>query len=176
MSNMKKYILTAVTLGSIGAVSAGLIGIINMVTRNQIAANAVAKINKGLAEIYDGATFSDKVDITGDDKYLDCYYVASKDNNQLGYVFQTSGSNMYGKVSMLVGISNDYTINRFYLITNEQTYATTLVDNYIDPFNGGDRELDDVSCGATYGAKLVRSMAEEASAWAKDNLGQGGNN
>ena len=175
MPNMKKYILTAVTLGSIGAVSALLIGLANLVTRNQIAVNAENKIKKGLAEIYDGATFSDKVEIDGNDKYLDCYYVASKDESTIGYVFQTTGSNMYGKISMLVGISKEFEANRFFFIVNEQTYATTLVDNYVTPFNNGNRQLDDVSCGATYGAKLVKAMTEEAISWANTNLKEGGN-
>ena len=49
-----------------------------------------------------------------------------------------------------------------YVVTNEQTYASTLVDNYINPLNHGDVNLDDVSCGATYGAKLVRSLITAA--------------
>ena len=171
MSNMKKYILTAVTLGSIGAVSALLIGLTNLATRGQIAANAENKIKKGLTEIYRDATFSDKVDIDGDDKYLDCYYTAIKDEATIGYVFQTTGSNMYGKISMLVGVSKEFEANRIFFIVDEQTYATTLEDNYITPFNNGNHDLDDVICGATYGAKLVKEMAEEATSWAEKNLG-----
>lgn len=171
---IKKYIITAITLAAIGAASAALIGAVNLVTKDRIELNAANKIKKGLAQIYgDNATFSDQIAINGDDKYLDCYYIAKVDDNQVGYIFQTSGKNMYGAISMLVGISNEFEINRFYLITNEQTYNTTLVDNYVDPFNSGDVKLDDVTCGATYGAKLVRAMAQEASDWAKANLGGG---
>ena len=52
-----------------------------------------------------------------------------------------------------------------YTIVNEQTYASTLVDNYLVPLNNGSRDLDDVTCGATYGAKLVRDMVNEAQEW-----------
>ena len=170
---IKKYIITAITLAAIGAASAALIGAVNLLTKERIEQNEIERIDKGLKQIYSNASFSDRITIEGDDKYLDCYYVAKVGDNQVGYVFQTSGKNMYGAVSMLVGISNEFEINRFYLITNEQTYNTTLVDNYVDPFNSGDVNLDDVSCGATYGAKLVRAMAQEASDWAKANLGGG---
>lgn len=175
MSNMKKYILTAVTLGSIAAVSALLIGLVNLATADTIKKNDANKIKDGLAQIYSGATFSEenKIDKGDKYKYLESYYVATKDNSQAGYVFQTSGKNDYGSISMLVGISNDYTINKYYLISDEQSFATDLEDNYVNPFNNGQKEYDDVTCGATYGAKLIKAMAEEASTWAQENLGGG---
>ena len=83
--------------------------------------------------------------------------------NEIGWAVRTTGSNMYGKISMLVGF--DYSSKLFkgiYLITNEQTYATTLVENYVSPLNSGDRQLDDVKCGATYGATLINEMVTNA--------------
>ena len=53
------------------------------------------------------------------------------------------------------------------MITNEQSFATTLNKNYITKVQEGTRELDDVSCGATYGAKLVRDLINEAGEVAK---------
>ena len=69
---------------------------------------------------------------------------------------------MYGKISLLVGFDRYKVFKGTYTLVNEQTYASTLVDNYLVPLNGGDKELDDVTCGATYGAKLVRDMVKEA--------------
>ena len=80
---------------------------------------------------------------------------------------------MYGKITMLVGISTTYEIGHIYMVTNEQTYATTLVDNYIDPYNEDSHDLDDVSCGATYGATLIKDMAKQAQNYAIDKLGGG---
>ena len=48
------------------------------------------------------------------------------------------------------------------VVVNEQTYASTLVENYIDPVNNGEREISDTSCGATYGAKKIAEMINEA--------------
>ena len=176
MSNTKKYIFTSITLGSIAAVSALLIGLTNLVTYNKIKENDANKIKNGLLEIYKDASFSEPITIEDSQyKYLQSYYVASKNETQIGYIFQTSGRNDYGTITMLVGISNDYTINRYYLITNEQSFATDLEENYVNQFNDGQREYDDVTCGATRGAELVLKMASQASSWAKDNLNGGGN-
>lgn len=173
--NVKHYILTAVVLGGIAAFSGAAIGLTNMITKNQIAANAANKIKKGLSQIYADAEFSEPHNIEGDDKYLDCYYVANKDNVLQGYVFQVTGSNMYGKISMLVGISPSFDIGHIFLVTNEQTYAQTLVDNFVTPYNNDKKGMSDsdVSCGATYGGKLIRSMAQEAQSWANNNLKEG---
>jgi len=171
MGNSKKYIITAITLGCIGAVSAALISLTNLVTRDAIEKNQIAKINKGLAMIYgENFTFSEANSIDSETQYLDAYYVANMNEEKMGYVFQTTGSNMYGKISMLVGIDLEFNVGNVYLVVNEQTYAQTLIDNYVNPYNKDEVKLDDVSCGATYGAKLIRFMAEEAQSWAKENL------
>ena len=77
---------------------------------------------------------------------------------------------MYGKISMLVGYGKgiipggseiSYKFAGIYLITNEQTYASTLVENYVTPLNNDDIKYDDVKCGATYGATLIKEMIEE---------------
>ena len=170
MGNSKHYIITAITLGIIGAGSAGLIGLTNLITKDQIEKNQIEKINKVLAMVFEeGTSFSEANSIDGV-QYLDAYYTAKKESDTLGYIFQTTGSNMYGKISMLVGIDTEFGVGNIYLVTNEQTYAQTLVDNYVNPYNKDDVELDDVSCGATYGAKLVRTMAQAAQSWAKANL------
>ena len=76
---------------------------------------------------------------------------------------------------MLVGISSSFEIGKIYMITNEQTYAQTLTDNFINPYNNQEKQMNDVDvvCGATYGAKLIKNMAEEAQNWAKTNLKEG---
>ena len=168
MADKKKYIITSVTLGAIAAVSAGLIGLTNLLTRDQIAANATKKINSGISEIFGkNASISQELaykdsGLTGDYKYIEYVYSVSDDTNQdLGYAFKTTGSNMYGKISLIIGFGgNDHSFLGLSIVVNEQTYASTLVDKYINPLNDGTRELDDVTCGATYGAKLVKEMVD----------------
>ena len=174
MANVKHYVLTAVILGSIAMVGGAIIGATHLITKEQIKRNEAKKIDEGIKSLFgDDITRSDAIKIEGNDKYLDCYYVVNVNDTLKGYAFRTTGSNMYGKISMLVGITTTYDIGHIYLVSNEQTYAQTLVDEYVTPYNSEDnhRELDDVSCGATYGAKLIREMANEAKDWANTNLG-----
>ena len=62
---------------------------------------------------------------------------------------------------MIVGFNNDCKFAGVYMINDEQTYASTLEDNYITSINGGGN-IDDVKCGATYGATLVKEMINDA--------------
>jgi hypothetical protein len=164
MANTKHYILTSVTLGAIAAASALLISASNMVTKDKIAQNEIDSINSGIAKI-----FGESAKILNEGKVEDSsykyvsYYYEVKSNEDAGYVIRTTGSNMYGKISLIIGFNYDEEFKSLSVITNEQTYAQTLVDNYLVPLNEGSRDLNDVSCGATYGAKLVRDMVNEAS-------------
>ena len=162
----KHYVITSITLGLIAASSGALIGLTNLLTKDKIIENENNKINAGICEIFGKtATISSKSDISGY-KYTSLVYHVTVEENDQFVAFKTEGSNMYGKVSLLVGFnlnSNDeYVFTGLSVITNEQTYASTLVANYLEPLNKGERELDDVTCGATYGAKLVRDMVNEA--------------
>lgn len=70
---------------------------------------------------------------------------------------------MYGKISLLVGFNLSNELVSISVISDEQTYAQTLTDNYIVPVQEGTRDYNDVNCGATYGAKLIRDMINDAS-------------
>jgi len=169
MLDKKKIILTSIVLGSIAACSGVLIGVTNLITKDRIAINEQNKINEGMKAIFEQNSVKieelslEEAGITGEYKYVETFYLVKDENGEeLGCAIRTSGSNMYGKISLIAGFDKeDQSFISLSLITNEQTYATTLVDNYINPLNDGDRILDDVSCGATYGAKLVRDMVNE---------------
>ena len=169
-SNIKKYIMTSIVLGSIAAASGILIGATNLITKERIAQNEKDKVQQGIASIFKQNSINyeeyslEEAGLSGDYKYVTTLYtVKDNDGNDLGLVFKTSGSNMYGKISLIAGYDKEsQAFLNLSLIVNEQTYATTLVDNYINPLNDGTRDLDDVTCGATYGAKLVRDMVNEA--------------
>ena len=168
MSSKKQYAITAITLGIIAAASAGLVAGANLLTRDKIKQNEVEKISKGMSNIFGKSQlkFTEKsptdAGLSGY-KYVDTLYTV-KDNEDalVGYALKTSGSNMYGKITLIVGVNKtDFSFIKLSVVVNEQTYASTLVDNYINPLNDGGN-IDDVSCGATYGAKLVREMVTEA--------------
>ena len=176
MSDKKHYIMTSIVLGSIAAVSGVLIGVTNMITRDRIAENEKNKINDGMKVIFKQNSVKyqeyskEEAKLEGEYKYVETIYVVSDENdNELGCALRLTGSNSYGKVSLIAGYTKvDQSFISLSLIVNEQTYATTLVDNYINPLNEGTRNLEDVSCGATFGAKLVRDMIIEGTDAAVD--------
>lgn len=160
--NVKKYVLTAVTLGAIAGIGAALISTVNLITKDQIALNEKNKTLNGLTTIFGNeATFSDEITIEGNYKYLISYFDASQNNQNIGRAYLTSGTNMYGKIKTLIGINGNNEVFYIYLVTNEQSISK-FETGYVDPFNKGDIELDDTKCGATYGAELVKEMAKEA--------------
>ena len=165
MANAKKYILTGVTLGSIAAVAAGLIAVTNLVTEKKIAQNEASAISKGISSIFGESEIKDEGKVS-DQNYVTYFYQIDYKKSDLemhGYAFKCEGSNMYGKIALIAGFNAKSEFMSLYLVKNEQTYASTLVDNYINPVNSHNKDYEtDVSCGATYGAKLVKDMLNEA--------------
>ena len=173
MSNVKKYLLTAVILGSIAMASGLLIGATNLVTKDPIVKNEQRKISKGLSEIYDQeivVAYEDDVpeekNKVNEIKYVEHYYEINDTNDTcIGIAFRTTGSNSYGKVSLIIGFDAQGIYKDLSVITNEQSFASTLVKGYINPLHEAENKkaaMAEVNCGATYGAKLVRSMIDNA--------------
>ena len=177
MANPKKYILTGVILGSIAAVAAGLIAATFLITKDKIDQNEIDKLNKGLVEIFDNEKASILNDENISETYVDSdskfkvnmshfYKVEDSENNEfLGYAVRCDGSNDYGKIALIAGFEpNELNFKTIFLITNEQSYASTLVNKYVKPVQSGEEfeSEEAVHCGATYGATLVRAMIRGA--------------
>ena len=165
-NNMKKYILTGVTLGLIAASGALLIAGTNMITRDTIAENEQKSINNGIATIYGEGVKAKEYDLDNVKyKYITkCYEIRDAEDFISGYAFRTDGSNNYGKVSLIIGFNAGVKYMGLSVVANEQSFASTLKKGYLDKIKDGSQTVDDVdvSCGATYGAKLVRDMVNEA--------------
>ena len=176
MANKKHYILTSITLGAVAAVAAGIIGLTNLVTKDRIAENEQKRILNGIAEIFgENAEIVEEFTIKNQGYVVYGYQVKNDESELDKYALRTTGSNTYGKISLLIGVSeqesdpHDFAFNGLSIIVNEQTYASTLEDEYLDKVNeGGD--INDVNCGATYGAKLVREMINQSIDYANTTL------
>ena len=167
--DIKKYILTGVILGSVAAVSAGLIAGVNLLTKKRIDQNKVDKFNAGVKQIFkDSKSVEEKENFSKPEftYVIKSYDVKDKDNALIGYVFETEGANNYGKISLLVGLdATNCNFVSLYLTKNEQSYATILQDNYVNKVVSGKRDYENVepnTIGATRGAELVRDMVNEA--------------
>lgn len=122
---------------------------------------------------------------------VDVVRVNNSNGDLKGYVFTVSGKNAYGIISLMVAISKDTNgnnvVHQVEFLENGQSFASTVDEHVrssyhtsdknalvLDPYSSGDKvvigdltedEIPDdnqVQCGATYGAKLVRSLVEAA--------------
>ena len=174
MSNMKKYLLTAVVLGSIAMASGLLIGATNLVTSGPIAAYEKNQINNGIKAIFSDCenlyySNDEDIEINKENPYVNHIYHIydgtnenDNDNAFVGWALKTEGSNSYGKIALIIGFDGSGNYESISVIKNEQSFASTLNKKYINKVKVKEREIDDVSCGATYGAKLVRDMIKNA--------------
>lgn len=169
---VKHYLYVGLILASIGVAAAALIVGTNLITKDRIKQNEIAAKNKAMNEVFNDATFGEEVAIEGVE-YLLSYNNASKDGEDIGSVYYTSGKNLYGSISMMVGIYTTGEIGHISLVENTESYASTIEDEYLTPYNAdpSQENLDDVKCGATYGAKLIKSMAEAAQNHYKERKG-----
>ena len=169
MPDIKKYLFTGLTLGAIAMASGLLIAGTNLITRDQIKANEQKTINNGLTSIYEVENLnSNLVELPEDQKFdyvLSSYYEVKNANNEpVGYAFRTKGSNSYGSISLIVGFNTNYIYQGVAVVENGQSFASTLQKNYLNPLIKEHKSLNevDVSCGATFGAKLTRDMINDA--------------
>ena len=173
MAKMNKYLLTGIILGSIAAISGGAIALTNLITEEKIAQNEINLFNKGLSEIFGKGSNAEEVDLDLSSYPLTnkCYSVKIE-NKFVGYAFKSEGSNDYGKIAIVSGFDESLNFKSLYLIKNEQSFGPTLVKKYVNPLKEDSNKLDDVSCGATRGAEVVRNMIKEAEKAAKENFGK----
>lgn len=165
----KHLIITSVTLGVIAASSALLIGVTNLITKDKISQNEKEKIVIGIKAIFGSeskvtaeSSINESI-FAGEYKYINYVYTISDNSDVLiGYAFKTSGSNNFGKITMLVGYTSTKIYKSVYMISDEQTFASTLEDEYVAKITDNPDYQDvDVHCGATYGATLVKEMIDE---------------
>lgn len=168
----KKTIKIAAILGSFAAIGALSIALVNSFTDPMIEKHKVEKEKKGLAKVFGSlgeCDPEDKENIVSEEKtYLIAYYPvkdAEDESKTIGRIYSTRGTNAYGSVALLVGLTVEQSLYNLVVMENTESYAQTLVDNYLNPLvasSSKDEDLEKVKCGATYGAKLVRDMVNEA--------------
>ncbi len=172
---MKKYTITALILTLIAGVCAALIACTNLLTAPIIEKNneeKKAELCQKVFSDYDAEVSASKdqtFEPTGSiQEKINAY---DKDGNQIGYIYTVKGSNAYGVIELLVGITTDLKLSGVRFINNGQSFsseaATHLNTQYQENMTLNDVEaLDltksDVTAGATYASKLIRSLVAEA--------------
>ena len=79
---MKKNLKIALILSLVCAICAALIAVVNLVTKDVINNNKIAKQEKELNELYDGATFNEVV--ISDFKNINKIFEVYKDDTLIG--------------------------------------------------------------------------------------------
>ena len=107
MSHTKKYILTSITLGSIAAISAGLIALTHLATHKKIDENNTLEFEKGITAIFKDYQYDSVAEVEGvnfgESKTAKACYKVQNGESLVGYVLKSEGSNSYGKITMLSG-------------------------------------------------------------------------
>ena len=126
-SNKKEggIVQLVVVLGLITFICALLLGVINGVTADKIAQNAVETRDAAMAEIIPDAEFEDMNTALSADEVaaagvtlpagrtaaqIDGVYKATKDGEEVGYCVQVEPKGFGGNVTMIVGINADGTV------------------------------------------------------------------
>lgn len=169
---VRHYLYVGAILAGIGILSAAVIVGTNLITEQRIKENEIAAKNKAMGEVFSDCTFGEETKIS-DIEYLVSYTDAFKGELEYGSVYYTSGKNMYGSISMMVGIYVNGEVGHISLVENTESYASTIEDEYLLPYNENPTEesLDATKCGATYGANLIKDMAKAAQNHFKERKG-----
>lgn len=172
----KKFIRTALVLGLISGISAGLVGVVYAITAPKIAENDATNKTGGMVQIYGGSA-TDYIEDENVKTYIDngllsyvtgVYTFNGEGENNGKKVIAGEGSNSYGEISLMIGVSSDGNeLGQLVIVKNTESYKSTLENNYINLYqNASDSAsrktaLDNISCGATFGATLIRNIVNE---------------
>lgn len=186
---MKKYIITASVLTLIAGICAALIACINLVTAPIISKNNAEKKAKLCQEVFEtySADHSETISNGFSSSSIEEVIVAyDADGTFLGFIYTVGGSNAYGEIELLLGITSDSKLAGVRFITNGQSFSseanTHLENQYKENMTETDvDDLDltksDVTAGATYASKLIRTLVKTAFEDSKTrNLHEGGAN
>ena len=171
----KKVIRIALVLMLVSGLSAAIIIALNKLTAPIIVNNNIEKENNSLAQIYEGAEF-ELIEENVSDTILKVS-LAKKDGNDLGYVYKITGKNGYGKITLLIGVTDGKVVKVVFL-ENTESYASTVEDHVNNTYKPNAVTVDnindvDVKCGATFGAKTIKEMMQEALNHYNSNNGGG---
>lgn len=171
---MKKYTLTALVLTLIAGICAALIASINLLTAPIIQENSALKKANLCQEVfttYDASksqTIKEGFTSNSIEEVIAAYDASGK---FLGYIYTVNGSNAYGQIELLLGITADSKLAGVRFITNGQSFSSEadshLNNQYkenmtIGDVNSIDLSNSDVTAGATYASKLIRSLVTAA--------------
>lgn len=124
-------------LFAISAITALLLGLVNSITADAIAANEKAKIEKAMNEVLPASAYTDvTTSYTGGDTTVNAVYEAEGE----GYVVQVSPSGSFsGTLSVMVGVTSDGACSGISIVKTSETSglgANASKDSFRVQFQG----------------------------------------
>ena len=146
-----KYIIKlTVTLFLTCMVVAGVLGWVNSITKDKIAAITWEKTVTAMKEVISADDFSDAMDLTDDmtaaataqGGTLAAVYQAQSGGQPIGYAINVESSGSQGTISMMVGIDMDGAVTGVSIVTNSETsgIGSKVMGN--EPLTNGTGVLD----------------------------------
>lgn len=133
MKNIKDIVISTIALAIIAACVTGALAATNALTANTIAARTEEIENAARSEVITADSFRKE---TKDDFV---YYVAVKDDAEIGFVFTTTATGKSSGLTVMVGISNVGTITGVKVTADNETagYVDKVVKGgFLDAFEG----------------------------------------
>lgn len=105
---MKKILKLAFILFLVSAIVAGVLGVVNEITKDRIAEIAAEKTAKAYAEVLSAAEYGEDNLYAGDDTRIQNVCAAVDENGeQFGYVVETVVTGSQGSITIIVGVDMD---------------------------------------------------------------------
>lgn len=165
---MKKNFKIAFILMAITLIAALAISGLNMLTSPIIASNDSKKEEETCQKIFasfDGSKSSVLLDDENDsnnDNITKLTQAKDSSGQVIGYIYKASGSNSYGDIVLLVGLDSTGKLASVKFLTNGQSFSSEVNKHvnseYVEGLDSTDVNNIDTSCGATFGAKLVKKL------------------
>ena len=108
--------LTAILL-AITAITAALLGLVNQITCDKIAAITKAKTDAAMAAVLDAETYTEVTDFEDASGMVDSMYQA----DDKGYVLQVTCSGSQGSITMMVGVDMNAAVTGISIVSHSET-------------------------------------------------------
>ncbi len=172
--NVKKAIITTLTLGGIVLGAGVIIGVTSAITSPFVYEHSLAARLKAVQGVFpeaDDVSEPESIEANG----LVERYTVSQGDVLLGWAYAANGQSVSDTVDLMIGVNADLSLGRIET-TDSSTisdYMNNAVTGYLDKVNEGDIDYEDVptGIGGTETAKTMKRLIDAALAHAKANAG-----
>lgn len=167
---MKKILKLTFVLFLISAIVAGVLGVVNELTKDRIADIAAEKTAQAYAEVLDANTYDD-ANYAGEDAQVLKVSTAKDDaGTAVGYVVETNVTGSQGGITIIVGVDMDYKCTGISITSSSETSGLGAVASspsdkgvaFRAQFVGQDKELDIVKNGGEIEALTGATITSNA--------------